>query len=376
MASKTGIQWTDATWSPIRARVKVDAADIAAVHGWLDLREICLKMAGHVGPHCEFVSSGCNHCYSCSNNHRCLPSNGTGLPFDKRSRELVDIFVDEKILLQPLKWRTPKKIFVENQSDLFGEWVPFEMIDRVFAVMALCPQHTFQVLTKRPERMREYMLNTDRDSPVGRMESYARSLGMPWKDIPSPDWPLKNVWLGVSCENQQTADERIPLLLETPAAVRFVSYEPAIGPVDFQRTLWNHVTEHAALRFAKEVDGKTVSLKPIFGLDWVIVGGESGAKARPFEVDWARRVVGQCKAANVACFVKQMGSNAQERNDRIADVWYYAEGSDMDTEAVDGDSYRYQGMPVRLRLKDGHGGDPNEWAEDLRVRQFPAQQTS
>src|SRR6185312_11804724 len=121
----TSIQWTDRTWSPLRVRVKSDAAQIARDKNYGSLIQIAEKMAGHVGPHCERVSHGCDNCYSDTNNGRCLPANGTGLPFDRRSRDLVEPFVDEKILLQPLKWRKPQRIFVENQSDLFGEWNTF-----------------------------------------------------------------------------------------------------------------------------------------------------------------------------------------------------------------------------------------------------------
>src|SRR5208283_1635768 len=129
MATKTDIEWTDSTWSPIRVRVRPDAAAIAQAKGYLSLIQIAEKMAGHVGQHCEHVSPGCEHCYAETNNHRCLPANGTGLPYDRRSRHLIEAFIDEKVLLQPLRWgalRTkspglicerPRRIFVENQSD-------------------------------------------------------------------------------------------------------------------------------------------------------------------------------------------------------------------------------------------------------------------
>jgi protein gp37 len=178
---KSSIEWTDYTWSPIRARVKVDAGEIAATNGFHSLVHIATKMAGHVGPHCEHVSPGCELCYSGTNNHRCLPANGTGLPFDRRSRDLVDVYLDEKILLQPLKWKTPRKCFVENQSDLFGEFVPDELIDRVFAVMALTRHITYQVLTKRAERMRmgrsrlQSSLRAFSGSPTQRTERLAPS---------------------------------------------------------------------------------------------------------------------------------------------------------------------------------------------------------
>ena len=182
MSKKTGIEWTDSTWSPIRVRVKPDAVQIARLNGYSSLIDVAEKMRGRVGQHCEHVSPGCENCYAETNNHRCLPGNGTGLPYDRRSRDLVGAFVDERILLEPLKWppswdcrtdrhcnklefQRPRRIFVENQSDLFGEWVTGEMIDQVFAVMALCPQHVFQVLTKRPERMLAYFAH---DGGFGR----------------------------------------------------------------------------------------------------------------------------------------------------------------------------------------------------------------
>lgn len=127
MAAKSPIEWTDATWSPLRARVKRDAAAIATAKGFTSLVQIAGKMAGRVGPHCEKVSPECEHCYSETTNRRCLPVNGTGLPFDRRSRELIEPFIDENILAEPIRWKTPRRIFVESQSDLFGEWYTDEM---------------------------------------------------------------------------------------------------------------------------------------------------------------------------------------------------------------------------------------------------------
>ena len=155
-------------------RVREDAPAIAKAKGYESLVEISTKMAGRIGQHCEHVSSGCVNCYADANNHRCLPGNGTGLPYDRRSRDLVEAFVDERVLLEPLKWRPvkienptggygepifterPRRIFVENQSDLFGEWVTDDMIDRIFALMAVTGGCIFQVLTKRPGRMLTY----------------------------------------------------------------------------------------------------------------------------------------------------------------------------------------------------------------------------
>jgi protein gp37 len=188
-------------------------------------------------------------------------------------------------------------------SDLFGEFVPDEFIDRIFAVMALCPQHTFQVLTKRAERMRDYLggkgLAQERRDHIAieamdlRDTLSERHGLLRFTDeqccIQPDRWPLPNVWLGVSVEDQRRADERIPLLLGTPAAVRWISAEPLLGPLPILYTSWG---------------GKR--------LDWVVIGGESGPQARPFNIEWARSIIAQCKAADVPCFVKQMGASFYE----------------------------------------------------------------
>src|SRR5579885_2256430 len=284
--NKTSIEWTDATWSPLRVRVREDAAQIAREKGYSSLVQIAEKMAGSIGPHCEHVSPGCENCYAGSNNHRCLPNNGTGLPYDRRSRDLVHSFVDEHILMKPLKARKPQKIFVENQSDLFGEWYSLSDLEKVWRVICgvLHKGHTFQILTKRPERMKELV-------PVLMNRVY----GFHWR---MPD----NIWLGVSVENQEQADRRIPLLLQTPAAVRFASAEPLLGPIKIRRYVWlregvqsdipwlmgrlyappglyeAHRNPHGAV--AVKVENKLLGIKPDEmeprDLDWWIVGGESG----------------------------------------------------------------------------------------------------
>jgi len=307
----TKIEWTDETWSPVRVRVRQDAAAVARAKGYASLVQIAEKMAGRVGQHCEHVSAGCEHCYAQTNNHRCLPANGTGLPYDRRSRDLVEAFVDEKVLLQPLRWKMPRKIFVENQSDIFGEWVTDEMRDRIFAVMALCPQHTFQVLTKRPQGMLEYLSGERWHRNVqASIYSEIHDRGHKWdqklldvvnkranQSAHNLDFykPLSNVWLGVSVENQAAADERVPLLLDTPAAKRFVSCEPLLGPIDLSAM-------EIALDYEEEV-----------WLDWVICGGESGAGARPMHPDWARGLRDACVSAYVPFFFKQWGEFTSEQ---------------------------------------------------------------
>jgi protein gp37 len=207
----------------------------------------------------------------------------------------------ESQLTLPLTWKEPRKIFVNSTSDLFHEWLPDGAIDRIFAVMALCPQHTFQVLTKRPERMRDYLMHM----AVERVYSIAcrqdETLADRWF------WPPPNVWLGTSCEDQETAGERIPLLLDTPAAVRFVSCEPLLGPIDLTEVYPVAGSENAwhALRGIRATPDGTASYGP--GLDWVIVGGESGPNARPMHPEWARSLRKQCETAGVAYYFKQWG---------------------------------------------------------------------
>lgn len=299
MSAKSDIEWTDATWTPIRARVKPDALEIARVKGYASLFPILEALKpGKVGPHCEHVSPGCEHCYSETNNARCLPANGTGLPFDRRSRDLVELFVDGDILTQPWHWRKPRCVFVCSQTDLFAEFVTDEMIDCVFAMMARCSRHTFQVLTKRADRMREYL---SRFRHSGSTDGFITRDGCLASDSPTgvpifnpARWPLPNVWLGVSLEDQPRADERPRQLLRTPAALRFLSVEPLLGPVDVYQYL----------------GGARNPIGPAYGgrgIDWVIVGGESGPGARPMHPDWARSIRDQCVAAGVPFFFKQWG---------------------------------------------------------------------
>lgn len=401
MGAKSSIEWTDATWSPLRARVKLDAGEIAEAKGYTSLVRIATKMAGRVGQHCEHVSDGCNLCYSGTWQARCLPVNGTGLPFDRRSRDLIDPIVDEKALVLPFKWKSVRvheerctktilgkqagcdcrdkyrfrslRIFVENQSDLFGEWVTDEQIDRVFAVMALCPQHTFQILTKRVDRMINYLCHAkstlrknevfDAASALLNKRSDVDIRALSW-DLPA--WPLPNVWLGVSVENQATADARIPLLIQTPASKRFVSYEPALGPVDFVR--WLQLGEVETVTEGRLFPQRQARR----AFHWIIVGGESGPGARPFDIAWARSTVQQCNASGVACFVKQLGLHPQ-------DVAFPSDVSEMEARRWQADGWTRITMDASpgphwrkyMRLKDRKGGDMSEWPEDLRVQEFP-----
>jgi protein gp37 len=291
MGDKTTIEWTDANWNPIRG--------------------------------CSRVSEGCRNCYAEGVARR---FSGPGLPYEG----LVNLttgawngkirFVEDH-LLDPLRWKKPRRIFVNSMSDLFHENVTDEMRDRIFAVMALCPQHTFQVLTKRPERMLKWFTqHFNVKSPGAREMIFEISHkhpdfveGREWvaKAANAFDvWPLPNVWLGVSVENQKAADERIPLLLQTPAAVRFLSCEPLLGKLSLDRVgpgpwpLFGPLSGYCSKHFPRHhchCDRQQASI------DWVIAGGESGPNARPMHPDWVRSLRDQCADAGVPFFFKQWG---------------------------------------------------------------------
>lgn len=281
MGDKSKISWTDASWNPV------------------------------VG--CSRVSSGCERCYAERVSHR-LASNPVtkatyqGLTVERGGRPVwsnVVRAVPER-LDQPLRWKRPRRVFVNSMSDLFHEQVPDEFIDQVFAMMALCPHHQFQVLTKRPERMRDYITAKYRSMLVDQRMAELR------RDQPASPWsggctlPLPNVWLGVSVEDQKTADERIPLLLETPAAVRWVSAEPLLGPLDLAR-LETPEGAVAPLTGQWAIEGRGWSSRSGERLSWVVAGGESGPNARPAHPQWFRDLRDQCAAAGVAFHFKQWG---------------------------------------------------------------------
>ncbi len=266
MSDNSLIEWTDATWNPVTG--------------------------------CTKVSAGCDHCYAERVTER---FNGKG------SFATVTLHPDR--LDQPLRWwRRPRLIFVNSMSDLFHDAVPDEFIAQVFAVMAAAPQHTFQVLTKRHARMRALAGDDDFRVQVA-MDRAALELSSlrPGEPLPDllPSWPLPNVWLGVSVEDQQWADIRIPALLTTPAAVRFLSCEPLLDPVDLSRWTRPHALD------CQDANGDppwcTCGRDRDGYLDWVIVGGESGPGARPMHPAWARKLRDQCAAAGVPFHFKQWG---------------------------------------------------------------------
>jgi protein gp37 len=232
----------------------------------------------------------------------------------------------EHILLEPLKRRKPTTWFVNSMSDLFHEDVPDEWIDKVRAVMALTPHHTYQVLTKRSGRMRAHM--AERLPPVAHMEALCEIAKPPTECDWNGDWPLENFWVGVSCERQQEADQRIPDLLATPAAVRFVSLEPLLGPIDLSQIALHSdpelVTWTDALRGSRHRSERSPTWTG--KLDWVICGGESGRDARPMHPDWARSLRDQCTAAAVPFFFKQHGAWALADRGETDLIWMAEDG--------------------------------------------------
>lgn len=341
MADRSAIEWTDATWNPIRAR--------------------SLLAKGGIGWHCEKVSDGCRNCYAEPMNRDRF---GTGLAYKPGNTGKVDIYLDEDVLRRPLSWRRPRRVFPGSMTDIFGDWVSDQMLDRIFATMILTPQHTYQVLTKRSARMREYVgqwferlahNEVSVDHPTGRANF--RDL-VDWHVLPTV---LPNVWLGVSTEDQRSADERVPDLLATPAAIRFVSAEPLLGSIDFEPWL-------ACPRHDIDVNGQSWGCQgcdsdcpscpkgkahydydegPVDQhgmpewiterrrtLDWIIAGGESGPNARPMHPDWARSLRDQCAAAGVAYLFKQHGEWLHE--DQVRDGqhpgarFFLADGSPVD----------------------------------------------
>ncbi len=244
------IQWTDQTWNPVTG--------------------------------CNKVSRGCKNCYAEVMHKRLRAMNS-----EKYQKPFLDGAVTHHdSLKEPFTWKKPRMVFVNSMSDLFHEYVSFDFIDKVFSVMAQTPQHTYQILTKRPERMLEFF-----NWQVG-------------------EYNLPNVWLGTSVENQEQANKRIPYLLQCPAAVRFLSCEPLVGAVDLNRIVFDRYSGTGLLNCLDGIERD--HLDGILGetgrIHWVIAGGESGPKAQPMHPDWVRTLRDQCQKAGVPFFFKQWGN--------------------------------------------------------------------
>jgi protein gp37 len=273
MSDQTRIEWTDATWNPVTG--------------------------------CTKVSDGCKHCYAKHGQWPRLAANTATVYY---KREFEDVQCHPQLLDKPLRWRKPRRIFVNSMSDLFHPDVPDDFILRVFDVMRRCTHsggqnqgrigvagHTFQVLTKRPKRMREFM---------GRLYWDGAELVLTSAVPGQLTAMLEQIWIGVSVEDQATADERIPLLLDTPAAVRWVSYEPALAAIDWIGLLQQRCVapSHPFPNLCRDPG------HDIRGIDWLVAGGESGPHARPSHPDWFRAVRDQCRDAGVPFNFKQWGA--------------------------------------------------------------------
>lgn len=295
------MEWTDATWNPVRGCTRVSPG------------------CGGPGPHGGCYAEELAGRFSGINSKTGQPMWGHGFAETRNGvhRWTGKVALIEDKLLAPLHWRAPMKIFVNSTSDLFHEKLPDEAIDRVFAVMAVASHHTFQILTKRPERMWLYMTNVEREALwMNAVANLMEKLGLRDDQVPilrrrEPWLPLPNVWLGTSVEDQERADERIPALIDTSAAVRFISAEPLLGPIDLTElpSHWDGedrpLMRLNALRGVHKCGPAVVDATA--KLDWVIAGGESGDTARPMHPEWARALRDQCTAAGVPFFFKQWG---------------------------------------------------------------------
>ncbi|HAO12140.1 MAG TPA: phage Gp37/Gp68 family protein [Planktothrix sp. UBA8407] len=278
---------------------------------------------------CSRVSPGCERCYAASaaksarlqqfpQYQKVASWNGTV--------ELVPNQLD-----RPYEWKKGKRIFIGSMTDLFHENTPFSWLEEIMAMIEETTQHTYQILTKRPERMIEFFDWYSRrcsDESIGDIK---------WR---MPD----NIWLGVSCENQAMADKRIPLLMQIPAKVRFLSCEPLLEPINLSKFLpieWSEIAEDW-IESWPGIGSYNANDYP----SWVIVGGESGAGSRACHVDWLRDIASQCQSAKIPVFIKQLGNNAiATRTDHTGNY--------------------------KLKIKDRKGSDILEWFEDLRIQQFP-----
>ena len=326
MAETTGIAWTTSSWNP-----------------WVG---------------CTEVSPGCDNCYARELDRRYQWGGGThwgaGKPRHRTQNWRGPLAWNKKAAATGQRWTV-----FPSLCDPFDNEVPEAWRADLFQLIAATPNLTWLLLTKRIGNAAK-MITGARPADDGRGA-----------------WPWPNVWLGASVVNQEEADRDIPKLLATPAAKRFVSYEPALGPVDFTHIRERHGPDTLVLR-SRDLRDPHINALEGFNhngvqtkLDWLIVGGESsqgGAKARPFDLAWARSTVSQCKASGVPVFVKQLGSAIAVRNDS-GDEW---PDHDKFDDAIPNDYQpQYQGEYVEIRLKDRAGADPAEWPEDLRVQEFP-----
>lgn len=332
----SSIEWTEQTWNPVTG--------------------------------CTRVSAGCDNCYAATMTKR-LAAMGQAKyqGLSGKGHFNGQVKTHDDALSVPLKRRKPTVWFVNSMSDLFHPGVPFEFIDRVFAVMALCPQHTFQVLTKRPARMAEY-LTAERnihgdtctssgiiaDMSSDRKERYMMGLREALSRVAPTNQglPLPNVWLGTSVESSAPV-HRIEHLKRCPAAVRFLSCEPLLSSLALCIECLNGPYRPDTDGMHQLEGGRVQRPCGLKGIHWVIAGGESGPGARPCNIAWIRSLVEQCKAAGVPAFVKQIGAQPVEEGCEPGHVFVGRNPRSLH------------------KLHDPKGGDPDEWPDDLRVREVP-----
>lgn len=335
MSDKTKIEWTDATWNPLRARNKA---------------------TGKIGWHCVKISPACDNCYAATQNEG-AHFGGTGLPYSQEAAEQVEVFLDMKSLMQPLHWRRPRRIFVCSMTDIFGSFVNDGWIDLILSIAAQCPQHTFQFLTKRAKRMAGYFRRLEEAATAWEVKLQEKTpgntftardvLNLRWvhatrlggpnsgymcgNPLKTEKWPLPNVHLGVTVENQEMANERIPFLFDSPAACRFLSCEPLLGDLSLDEFLkvvacprcggiiyrsvanpkaWcsdccvKEVNLSAQENRVPAHDGRFPATPAI---RQVIVGGESGGKARQLPAPRVQLLRDECIGFGTAFFFKQWG---------------------------------------------------------------------
>ena len=262
--SQTKIEWCDSVWNPTTG--------------------------------CTPISPGCDNCFAKRFAYRLRGR--CGYPEDDPFR----VTLHPERLEEPLRWRKPRRVFVCSMGDLFHDDVPEDFINKVFSVMLATKEHTYILLTKRPQRAYKYLTNPKtphlivESLDVDLMDRIAERYE---EHQPFGEFPLNNAWLGVTAENQQAADERIPILLQIPAAVRFVSVEPMLGPVDLERQLGG-------------AEESRRCLNGWHGIDWIICGGETGPNARPMHPDWVRSLREQAVDAGVPFFFKSLGQVGEE----------------------------------------------------------------
>ncbi|MBW4690046.1 MAG: phage Gp37/Gp68 family protein [Komarekiella atlantica HA4396-MV6] len=312
---------------------------------------------------CSRLSEGCKHCYAATAAKSSRLQQFSQYQTVSEWDGTVE-FVKSQ-LIKPLHWRKPKKIFVCSMADLFHANVPFEWIDQVMAVVALCPQHTFQVLTKRPERALKYFRQPQlwvkwyeaaKEHLWGAIgENFGGLINLQQYFIDQP-FPLPNLWLGTSTENQAMADKRIPILLQIPASLRFLSCEPLLEEITLSRYHNNGIgylghkikcpncgvtginPPDKYYQYCWQCNSEMERKEPT--ISWIICGGESGPNSRPCHIEWIESIVIQCQESNTPVFVKQLGANAH-----------------------------HQGQ--RFKTRDKKGGEIEEFPEQLRIREFP-----